>query len=364
MKTFYERLGIKRYINAHDTYTIYGGSRISKESMLAMEEASKHFTDIFEMQRVLGEKIAEMTHNEGAFITNGAAGGLKLAAAVCMVEGSDYLYSQLPDTKGAKNEIIVIRSQRNVYDVAIRGAGATIVEIGNADRTSPYELEGKINEKTAAVFYFLASIYAKSALPLKEVIEIAHKKGVPVVVDAAAQLPPVENLWELTAMGVDLAIFSGGKTLCGPQDSGLILGKKSFIRDCIKFGAPVNGICRDSKTSREAMAGLFVALEQYLLLDQQAEYTRLEKMALRLGEVFEEIGLEAKLVPHGPVGQIYPRIFGKCLGEGQALEITAAMKEQRIYIGCDPLENSIFISPLNLNECELEQVEQALRRAI
>ena len=362
--SFYKELGIDCYINAHDTYTIYGGSRMSPKTLAAMAEAAEHFVDIDQMQRVLGEKIALMTKNEGAYISNGAAGALTLAAAVCMVGDDPYLFSRLPNTEGIKDEIIVIRSQRNGYDKAIEVAGATLVEVGDGDETLAYELEGAINDNTAAVFYFQSMNYERTSLPLQEVIQIAHGKGVPVVVDAAAGLPPVENLWKFTEMGADLALFSGGKTLSGPQDSGLILGRADFIAACQQFGAPVHGICRGSKTSREAMAGLMVALEEYLALDQEEEYLRLERICQRLGQTMTEASLDTSIVPFGPVGQAYPRIFGKCKRPDQALEIVDKMKAQKIYIGCDKWTNQIYISPLNLRPEEVEIVEKALDKIL
>ena len=362
--TFYEKLGIDTYINAHDTYTIYGGSRMSQKTLEAMNQAAASFVDISQVQQVLGEKIAKMTNNPGAYITNGAAGAIILATAVCMVKGDMYAFSKLPDTSGLANEVIVMRSQRNGYDAAIRTAGAVIVEIGDADETPAFELEGAINSKTAAIFYFVSSNFERASMPLEKVLEIAKAKNVPVIVDAAAQLPPVENLWKFTQMGAALALFSGGKTLCGPQDSGLVVGREDFIRDCRRFGAPNHGICRASKTSREAMAGLFAALEQYLALNQAEEYTRLEKMARNLGKVMEKGGLKAALVPKGPVGQAYPRIFGECTKPNHAVEIAAAMAAKKIYIGAEHWHNQIYISPLNLTEDEARYVGQALGKVL
>ena len=114
--SFFEEYGIRKFINAHDTYTVYGGSRMADNTLQAMREIAKHFVDMEQLQRKLGEKIAKMTHNEGAYITNGAAGALLLSASVCMVRGNMYHYHQLPNTDNVKNEIIVLRAQRNAYD--------------------------------------------------------------------------------------------------------------------------------------------------------------------------------------------------------------------------------------------------------
>ena len=362
----FEELSVTRYINAHDTYTVYGGSRMAPETLAAMAQAAASFVDLEELQRKLGAAAAELTHNEAAYFANGASGALLTATAVCMAGGDAYRFARLPaHAPGAKTEAVVLHCQHNAYDKAIEAAGARVVEVGDADETLPFDLAGAINENTAAVFYFASTLYARAAMPLAEVIRIAHGKGVPVVVDAAAQLPPVENLWRFTGMGADLVIFSGGKTLCGPQDSGLIVGRKHLIEDCVRFGAPAHGVCRSCKTSREAMAGLYTALKQYLALDQEQNTKRLRALDERLAAVIEQSGAgHARIVPYGPVGQTYPRVFGYLRQPGLARRVQAAMREKHIYIGLEEAENAVYCSPLNLTEEECTAVEGALAECL
>lgn len=190
---FYEKNGIIPYINAHDTYTVYGGSRMAENTLQAMKEAAASFVDLKQMQIQLGKKAAELTGNEAAYFTNGAEGALLLCASICIAEDSEYYYRKLPEIAGTKREFIVMRAQRNAYDAALAVSGADIVEIGDADETLEMELEGSINEKTAGVVYFASTLYQRGSLPLENVIAIAKKYKVPVIVDAAAQLPPKEN---------------------------------------------------------------------------------------------------------------------------------------------------------------------------
>lgn len=355
----FEELGIRPYINAHDTYTIYGGSRMPTEAIEAMRQISTHFVDFDELQKAVGERIAALTHNEAAYVTNGASGAILLATAVCLARGDAYRYSCLPHTD-EKNEVIVLSCQHNAYDKAIAAAGAKTIMVGDADETLEFDLEGAISGNTTAVFYFPNIRYRFASLPLERVIAIAHAKGVPVIVDAAAQLPPVENLWRYTAMGADLAIFSGGKTLCGPQDSGLILGRADMIEDCRRFGAPAHGICRSSKTSREAVAGLWIALKQYVEMDHAANERRLRAMDESIIAKLGAHGLNARIVDHGPVGQTYPRVFIDVPEGVDESKVCERMLRDGIYIGVSHDVKAVYISPLNLTEDEADTVVERL----
>lgn len=364
--SIYQKYGIREMINAHDTYTVYGGSRMDSACIDMMHEISKHFVDIAQMQRQLGKHIAELTNNEAAYITNGAAGALLISACICLAEGDEYLYKELPVLKGEKREIILFKAQRNAYDKAIEVSGADIIEVGDADETLECDLKGKINEHTAAVFYFVSDLYQRGSMDLKEVIEIGHQYNVPVIVDAAAQLPPVENLWKYTQMGADMVIFSGGKTLCGPQDSGIIVGKKKYIEWCQKFGAPVHGIARICKTSREAMIGLTWAIEAYMHKNYDEQYEQWMKINKTIELYVEEVSLVrcTEIRNRGPVGQSYPRLFIYLNETIECEKIVSAMNKKGIYIGIDKTANSIYISPLNLNMEEAEKVAKILKNIL
>lgn len=268
--TNYESLGIRRLINANATLTKLGGSLMPPEVKQAMMDAAESFIDLHELQRKVGERLAELTHNEAAFVSSGAAGGLALATAACITGTDATLINRLPHLDGLKNEVIVHHTQRNGYDYAIQQIGARIVEIGTDAVTSPAELEAVINERTAAVFWFQGVMTTPGDIPLPQVIEIAHARGVPVIVDAAAQLPPVSNLWAFTQMGADLAIFSGGKDLHGPQSSGLVVGRKELIEAMRMHGNPNQAFGRPMKVGKEEMMGLLAAVQRYLTLDHEA----------------------------------------------------------------------------------------------
>ncbi len=357
----FEELGIRRYINAQDTFTKYGASCMGEESLRAMAEIAGSMVDLAEVQEKTGDAIAGLTQNEGAYISNGAAGGLMICAAACMALDSEEAYRALPES-GTRREIILQRAQHNPYDKCIEAAGAKLVFLGEESMPpSEAELANAITEKTAAIAYF---IYhgRDGSLPLERVLEIGHAHGVPVIVDAAAQNPPAENLWRFTQMGADMVIFSGGKTLRGPQDSGLILGRREWIARCRRWGPPTDGVCRCCKTSREAMAGLYAAVKVYMARDTDEERHRLLAACIRFEQTLHTCGFtRVRREVEGPVGQDFPRVLGE-MPFGSAAWLCAEMKAEGVYIGSDERENTIILNPLMLTPGEVEEVCNALLR--
>ena len=180
-------------------------------------------------------------------------------------------------------------------------------------RLSAEEFEAAITERTAAVAYVIY-FGREHSLPLETVVEIAHRHNLPVIVDAAAQNPPAENLWRFTGMGADMVMFSGGKTMRGPQDSGLVLGRREWINRLRKWGPPTDGVCRaNCKTSREAMVGLDVAVKEYLAVDEPARLAALNGYCDRFEQAMRECGFETIWrVDEGPGrGQEFPRSYAK-----------------------------------------------------
>lgn len=263
----YAELGVRKIINGNATLTRLGGSLMPPEVLAAMAEAARYFVDIDELQARAGERIAAWTRNEAAYVSCGAAAGLVLSTAACITGLDPEKRARLPLTDGLKNEIIVHRCGRVGYDFAIRQAGGVLVEVGSDAGATPAELEAAINPKTAAIFVFYKNLLMDGQVPLSEQIAIARRHRLPVVVDAAAQIPPVENLWWFTGLGADLVLFSGGKGLCGPQSSGLILGRRDLIEACAFNACPRPFIGRPMKAGKEEIVGLVTAVRWYLDLD-------------------------------------------------------------------------------------------------
>ena len=256
---FYERLGVRPVINAWSWVTVAGGSIMPAPVLRAMEEASRNFVDLHDLNRKAGEVIARLTGAEAGLVSAGSGAGMLLQAAACMTGADPAKVWRLPDTRGMKNRIIMHRSHRVSYDRNFRTAGAKLVEIGDMGVTEPWQLEDAITRRTAAVAYVFGP-RKSGALSLETVVEIAHSRGVPVIVDAAAMLPPAENLTKFIRVGADMVSFSGGKGVMGPQSSGILCGRKDLIEAAYMNAAPNSqGIGRPAKVSKENIAGLVTA---------------------------------------------------------------------------------------------------------
>ncbi|MDQ3467117.1 MAG: aminotransferase class V-fold PLP-dependent enzyme [Chloroflexota bacterium] len=268
----YAELGVEPVVNASATLTRLGGSRMPPPVVEAMARAAEAFVDLPQVQERVGQRIAELTNNEAAYVSSGAAAGIVLAVAACIAGTDPERIAAFPCRPG-EAEVIVHTSQRNGYDYAARQTGARMVEVGEtAD-----EMRAAITEQTACILWFAGAHYAEGALPLAEVIPIAREHGVPLLVDAAAQIPPVANLWHFTRdLGVDAAIFSGGKALRGPQCSGLVLGKPEIIAGCRANGNPNHSIGRPMKAGKEELVGLLAAVEWSLAQDEPAQLAEYE----------------------------------------------------------------------------------------
>jgi L-seryl-tRNA(Ser) seleniumtransferase len=306
----YERLGMRRVINADATLTRLGGSLMPTHVLDAMREAAGSFVDMYELQQVVGKRLAALTRNEAAYVSSGAAAGLVLATLAAMTGGDLPTIARLIETgEAAKDEVIIHRGHRIPYDPAIRLAGARIVEVGNRVQTFPWELEAAITPRTAMVFYAAGVHLASGALPLAETVEVAHAHEIPVVVDAAAQLPPTENLWRFTReLGADLAVFSGGKDFHGPQASGLLVGTEAMIAAIAVNGSPHQRLARPMKVGKEEVIGLLAAVERYVDEDWQDRARRYEATVERWIECFADLpGLSASRLFPNEAGQPTPR---------------------------------------------------------
>ncbi len=297
-----KELGVRSFINAAGTFTALSGSLMPPEVMAAMQVASSKYVRLEDLHHAVGQRIAELLHCEAALVTAGCASALSLATAACVAGSDPARIRRIPDTTGMKNEVVVQKTHRVGYDHAIRNAGVRLIEVETRE-----EMEKAINERTAMLFFLNAS-NPRGKIQYEEFIAIAKKHKVPTLNDAAADVPPVENLWKYTKMGFDLVAFSGGKGLRGPQSSGLLLGRKDLIEAAKLNNSPnSDALCRTNKVNKEEIVGMLVALELFLARDHAAVWRDWEGRCRRITEAlkgFEDVRTEihvpqiANAVPH------------------------------------------------------------------
>jgi len=274
----YTRLGVKTVINCRGTWTYLSGSLEFPEVRAAQVEAAQHFVNMLDLQRAVGRRLAELTGAESGIVTSGAAGAMAAATAGCMAGTDDKYIWQLPDTTGLKHEVIMVGG-RSAFDSAVRLTGAKLVIV-----YSPEELANAINENTAMIY--TTDLGDK----LQKSLSMAKEHKVPMLLDDAAGIPPVENAKLYARMGIDLYCFSGGKGLRGPQCSGLLLGRKDLIEAALLNCSPREGaVCRPMKVGKEEIIGCLTALESWLKLDDKKLYVEWNDRLDRIRKLVETV---------------------------------------------------------------------------
>jgi L-seryl-tRNA(Ser) seleniumtransferase len=366
----YASLNIPAVINAAGTLTSLGGCRTRPESVDAMQRAADHFVPFELLQKQTGEHLAQILEAPAAMVTAGAAPGLTLATAACMVGEDDSIAAQLP-APPQNHKVVIQCSHRNPFERAIFLAGASLMQVGDAIHTRPVDLEAAFDEQTAAVVFFLQAEMLDSSLGLSETLEIAKQYEVPVIVDAAAELPPKSNLWELIQRGADLVVFSGGKDLRGPQASGLMVGREDLIASALMQSAPHEHVIgRPLKPSKEAILGLVAAVEAYLEEDEAARFAEWELIADYLEDALNDMsGLWAqRFYPTQPYIQpaCIPRV-GVSLDETSPLsipELKRALWKGQPPIATEIIQGELILNTHTLTLPEAEIIMQRVRALI
>lgn len=391
----YAELGVRRVINAAGTLTRLGGSRMAPEVLAAMAEAAASFVHIDELQARAGEVIAEVTGAEAGYVVTGAAAGLTLGVAACIAGLDVSLMDRLPDTSGMKNEVVVQKGHRNAYDHAIRAAGITFVEVGylgypGAGGTYPWQIEAAITERTAAIACPI--LPTPGTVPLSEVCAIAHAHDIPVIVDAAAELPPRANLRRFFEEGADLVAFSGGKSIGGPQASGILAGrrdliasvalqhqdmdvrpqtwgKRGLLADGTIHGVPHQGFGRAMKVGREEVVGLITALRRYVAGSDDEDLARWTDQIAHLADGLAGLpGVTVRRYQPAdkPIPQLILDLNETHLGR-TAYDVANDLLdgEPAIAIGQSRAEfGTLNLIPQSLDESEIEIVGTRLRQVL
>lgn len=273
--SIYKELGVTPVINATGSVTMLGGSTPAPEVLEAMDRANGAYVPLMELEERAGEAIAKMVNVPAAYITSGAGSALTLATAACMAGDDDAKIQQLPDTTGMKNEILIQARQRYWYDRCLELAGAKLVQFGSEEGTSRKNLENAIGPNTAAVHYYaVIQEPDPQALSLEDTIEIAHAKGVPVLVDAAGQIYPLDLFGSYVRMGADFQC-TAAKYMSSPQSTGLAFGSEDMIRKLalqsfVSYeGRRVRGVGRPQKVDRQEMVGVVAAVRRWMTMNHE-----------------------------------------------------------------------------------------------
>ena len=373
----YEDLGVKMIINAWGNATLTGGSIMRPEVLASMEEASRSYVWLPDLLEKAGERVAVLAGVEAAYITSGAAAGIAISVAACMAGTDHDKMLQLPDTTGMKDEVIVQASQIGGYDNMIEIAGGKVVAVGDEHGTDLEQLEAAFSEQTVALVHFFA--YASAGdVSLEQVIETAHERGVPVIVDAAAEFPPYSVLRRFIDMGADLAIFSGGKGLRGPQCTGLVLGRRDLIEACAVQASPNHGVGRPTKVGKEEIVGLVTALELYATeaIQQEERTSWDERCAHMSSEISRVPGVRAYTEVVGPTylpgrSGVTPEGIPvtQVRWDTSVIPLTPDEAERELYEGSTGIkvgadEEGLTITPHTLQEGEERIVAQKVAQVL
>jgi uncharacterized pyridoxal phosphate-dependent enzyme len=264
-------LGIRKFINAVGTVTYMTGSLMHREVIDAIVSSSADFCILDEVQDKVGEKIAALCHAEAATVSAGCWSAMTLGMAGVLTGMDQKKVAQLPNLDGMKSEVILQKKHNHGYVHAIESCGVKLVEVETAG-----DLERAINEKTA-MLWFLNFATSDGLIKQEEFVALGKKHSIPTMIDIAADVPPVENLWKFNDMGFDLVCISGGKAMFGPQSAGILMGRKDLIAAARLSAPPRGGIARGQKVNKEEILGMYVALEKYIKTDHDKEWKMWEE---------------------------------------------------------------------------------------
>jgi L-seryl-tRNA(Ser) seleniumtransferase len=281
---YYDKLGVTKIINAAGTYTALTASTMPPSVQAAVAQAAKHPVRLAELQEAAGRYLAKRLQCEGALVTAGAASALTLGTAACMTLGRAGAPDLLPDNlSDVKNEVLIQKAHRYGYDHAIRNCGARFIEVETLE-----DYKRAFNEKTVMAHFFNAAEHGE--VSREDWIRVAHEHQVPCFNDAAADVPPISNLWKYTQMGFDLVTFSGGKGIRGPQNAGLLLGRKDLIAAAVQNNSPFDEtVGRGMKVAKEQIVGMVAAVDWFIDQSEEVMQKEFQARAERISAMIKNI---------------------------------------------------------------------------
>jgi L-seryl-tRNA(Ser) seleniumtransferase len=302
---YYEKLGVTKIINAAGTYTALTASTMPPSVQAAVARAAKHPVRLGELQRAAGEYLARQLKCEAAMVTAGAASALTLGTAAAMSVGNRAAVHNLPtDVSALKNEVIVQKGHRYDYDHAIRNCGARFVEVVTLS-----DYEAAFTDRTVMTNFFNAA--EQGEISREDWVRVAHRHNVPCFNDAAADVPPIANLWNYTQMGFDMVAFSGGKGMRGPQNAGLLLGRKDLITAAAQNNNPnSDSVGRGMKVAKEQIVGMVAAVDWFLSQTDAGMESEFRRRADRIAAQLKSIPtLEPKVVVPNVAANAVPHLL-------------------------------------------------------
>lgn len=287
--SIFEEIGVKPVINANGNQTVLGGSQLSPRVRAAMDEANRYYVDMRELLARSGQIIARLLGAESAYVTPGCAAALALGTAACIAGQDLDKIGQLPDTTGLKNEVLIQAASRYKYDRCPTIVGARLVEYGTAEAASTADLDAAIGDRTACVMYVGLKRNEPGVLPLSVVVEVAHRRGVPVLVDAAGEVFPLDYMKSYPASGADLVCY-GSKYFGGPNSAGVLCGKRDLVESAAMQGfigfetTGSRSFGRPLKLDRQEVVAVVVALQEWMSLDHDARVRGYDRMAQTIAD--------------------------------------------------------------------------------
>jgi len=329
---YYDKLGVTKIINAAGTYTILTASTMPPSVQAAVARAAKHPVRLIELQRKAGEYLAKRLRCEAAVVTAGAASALTLGTAACVtVANQNSAPHNMPtEMAGLKNEVIVQKAHRYDYDHALLNCGIRFVEVETLA-----EYDAAFTDRTVMAHFFNAA--EQGQISREDWIRVAHKHGVPCFNDAAADVPPISNLWKYTQMGFDLVTFSGGKGIRGPQNAGLLLGRKDLIAAAVINNNPNDDVVgRGMKVAKEQIVGMVAAVDWFVNQSEEAMQSEFRRRAeLIAGHVKEIPSLESRIVVP-PVANQVPHLLLRY--DQQRVKISPREVKEQLRSGTPSIE--------------------------
>jgi L-seryl-tRNA(Ser) seleniumtransferase len=333
---YYDKLGVAKIINAAGTYTTLTAAVMPPQVRRAVEQAALHPVYLHDLQEASGAYLAKKLRCEGAIVTSGASGAITLATAACMAFANGSRPGVIPQQAGTmKNEIIVQRSHRYSYDHAMMLCGAVIREVVTLD-----DYKRAFNEKTVMTNFFNAAEEEDgppAEIGREQWLEIAHQHNVPCHLDAAADMPPIENLWKYTGMGFDFVCFSGGKGIRGPQNAGLLLGKKHLI-DLARENNNPNGdaVGRGMKVAKEQIAGMVAAVDWLLEQSDEANTAEYNRRANIIARAVKDIPTMQSSIVVPRIANHVPHLLLKY--DPSTVGVTVRQVQERLRAQKPPIE--------------------------